>query len=379
MDMKIVINRYIDLVWEYDKPVIYVAGKEFLQCAFLAVTVPASDLGEIDSVDRMTSVEGSRSLEGTRDIDAYLHRVGNLEPGEHMTPEAIMQAHASNLIAWVENDYNTRILDSNLSFPLLKALARAGDQKARRILQPEIIDRLKEDFAPTSIAIVYTCGDVMDDTAFLMAAKSKNPLVREAMADDEDNVIPAKMLDILANDPDVEVRRSVAAHDRALPSTLDRLALDKSADVRSNVAENTNTSTSALEKLAKDEGSETREYVAANLHTPSSVLDLLANDEDEDVRDTLSSNDHVSPATLVKLSMDEKPVVRYRVAGNVNTPPDVLDRLANDRNKTVVWNVARNNNTSTSTKIRIAEDPNMPIDTRAEAEKSLIRRGVKTR
>ncbi len=57
--------------------------------------------------------------------------------------------HVSNLQAWVENDYDTRILGSNLSFPLLKKLTEVGNKKAKVVFKNEIIKRLKSGYRPT--------------------------------------------------------------------------------------------------------------------------------------------------------------------------------------------------------------------------------------
>ena len=50
-----------------------------------------------------------------------------------ITPEQEFWGHRSNIQAWVECEYDTRLLHSNLSFPLLKALSDAGDPKAKAI------------------------------------------------------------------------------------------------------------------------------------------------------------------------------------------------------------------------------------------------------
>lgn len=49
--------------------------------------------------------------------------------------------HCSNLQAWYENKYDTRLLHSNLLFPLLKKLTEAGDSLAKRVFKEEIAKR----------------------------------------------------------------------------------------------------------------------------------------------------------------------------------------------------------------------------------------------
>ncbi len=58
-------------------------------------------------------------------------------------------AHCSNLQAWAENNYNTNILHSNLSFPLLTELNKAGDPIAKRVFGEEIAKRIENGYLPT--------------------------------------------------------------------------------------------------------------------------------------------------------------------------------------------------------------------------------------
>jgi Leucine-rich repeat (LRR) protein len=58
--------------------------------------------------------------------------------------EDIFWAHCSNIQAWVENNYNTNLLHSNLSFPLLKLLSQEGDLYAKRVFKDEIARRFQQ-------------------------------------------------------------------------------------------------------------------------------------------------------------------------------------------------------------------------------------------
>ncbi|MEX2757571.1 MAG: leucine-rich repeat domain-containing protein, partial [Candidatus Sigynarchaeota archaeon] len=85
-----------------------------------------------------------------------------------LSPAEEVLAHASNLQAWVENDYDTRLLHANIAFPLLKELARAGDEKATRVLDAEIETRLRSGNQVTRQFILETCGDIIQDPALLV-------------------------------------------------------------------------------------------------------------------------------------------------------------------------------------------------------------------
>ena len=63
-----------------------------------------------------------------------------------LDPEVEFWGHCSNLQAWYEHDYDTRVLHSNLAFPLLKELVKAGDQKAKQVFKEEIAFRFESNF-----------------------------------------------------------------------------------------------------------------------------------------------------------------------------------------------------------------------------------------
>ncbi len=124
------VNRYITLKLEEGKTNIYVNGQIFDQCKFLFLNIPVekiSSFDEIESIDEAIEQLGS-SVE---------HRVIDIPP------EAGFWGHCSNLQAWAENNYDTRLLRSNLAFPLLKKLTEIGDPNAKNIFKEEIAKRLE--------------------------------------------------------------------------------------------------------------------------------------------------------------------------------------------------------------------------------------------
>jgi len=88
---------------------------------------------EIDSIDEAADVY--------RKQGGYLGHMGSRTG--RITPEQEFWGHCSNIQAWVEHDYDTRILMSNLSFPLLRELTRAGDPVAKRVYKEEVAHRLE--------------------------------------------------------------------------------------------------------------------------------------------------------------------------------------------------------------------------------------------
>ncbi|MBA7605246.1 hypothetical protein ES703_12376 [subsurface metagenome] len=132
------VNKYITLRLEDGKTNIYVNGTLFRQCKFLLLEIPVNQittLQEVKSIDEAAE-QLDKSLEQENNNDVIL------------TPEIEFWGHCSNLQVWYENGYNTRLLHSNLAFPLLKKLTEIGDPKAQKVFKEEILKRLESDFPP---------------------------------------------------------------------------------------------------------------------------------------------------------------------------------------------------------------------------------------
>lgn len=118
---------------------IYVNGKEFRQCSFLLIEIPIDEqitLDQIESIDEAEERLGT-SLEDDDELFRY-----------KIPPETAFWGHCSNLQAWVENSYNTRLLHRNLAFPLLKRLTEVGDPVAKRVFKDEIAERFTSCYLP---------------------------------------------------------------------------------------------------------------------------------------------------------------------------------------------------------------------------------------
>ncbi|MFW9930375.1 MAG: DNRLRE domain-containing protein [Candidatus Thorarchaeota archaeon] len=141
------INKYITLKLEHGRTYIYVNGRRFLQCIRLILNIQKKDIplyDEIESIDEAAQVYKNhlyqnRIVRGPMAAPVW-------DQSHDITPEQEFWAHCSNIQAWVENNYDTRILMSNISFPLLRALSRAGDPPARRVFKEEIALRLESGY-----------------------------------------------------------------------------------------------------------------------------------------------------------------------------------------------------------------------------------------
>ncbi len=136
---KFQVNEYIELALEEDSTVIYVAGESFLQCKYLLLQFEsknAEDYESIDSIDEIADL-----------LDNSMER--GFQRSE-IPPETEFWGHCSNIQAWAENNYDTRILHSNLAFPLLKRLTEVGDSVAKVVFQEEICKRF-ESLNPSTL------------------------------------------------------------------------------------------------------------------------------------------------------------------------------------------------------------------------------------
>jgi len=134
---KFKVNKYITLQLENGidgmETVIYIEGIRFKQCKFLLLNIPVD---KIKSSDDINSID-----EAAERLDRSMESNG-IYPYE-IPPETEFWAHCSNLQVWAESNYNTRLLKSDLAFPLLKKLTEAGDPLANKVFREEIAKRFE--------------------------------------------------------------------------------------------------------------------------------------------------------------------------------------------------------------------------------------------
>jgi len=123
------INQYLTLKLDNGKTNIYINGELFQQCKYLLLEILKESIGEIDNINPIDAAAEKLEYELEEHLDI------EIEPNEEFW------AHCSNLQVWVENDYDSRLLHSNLAFPLLKKLSEIGDLKALKVFKEEIIYR----------------------------------------------------------------------------------------------------------------------------------------------------------------------------------------------------------------------------------------------
>ena len=140
------INKYITLKLEKSRTNIYINNEKFIQCKFLLLDIPIKDavgLDELESVDEFSEQFGN----------PFYFRASQFQK---FPPEVEFWGHCSNLQMWVEHNYNTNLLHSNIAFPLLKKLTEVGDPKARKVFKDEIVKRIESGYVPTIIYLIVS-------------------------------------------------------------------------------------------------------------------------------------------------------------------------------------------------------------------------------
>ncbi len=132
------VNKYISLKLVGNRTNIYVNDQLFNQCKYLLLNIRTDKIREYDSIGSID--------EAAEKLDPSMHG----REGHHdiVPPETEFWGHCSNLQAWADNNYDTRLLHRNLAFPLLKRLTEVGDPKAREVFKNELSNRIKDGYLP---------------------------------------------------------------------------------------------------------------------------------------------------------------------------------------------------------------------------------------
>lgn len=168
---RLAVSPLIELAYNPGKKVVevYVDGHRSLMCAALVASI--DDLArkgkDITSIEEMADLPGVKLVECAAAADLF------------GTPEAELAAHASNIQTWIEHDYDTHLLHCNISFPLLVDLTRAGDDKARRVLEATIDERMRDGSSTTRKAIALMFGDFLSEAQWDRLLTDTVPEVNE--------------------------------------------------------------------------------------------------------------------------------------------------------------------------------------------------------
>ncbi len=153
-----ILNEFLELKLENQKTNIYVDGELFMQCKKLILNIYPwnEEFDKIKSIDAAALVNDKFSQENGSTTNHLL------------SPEEEFKGHCSNLQVWVENDYNTNLLHSNLAFPLLKRLTEVGDQQARRVFKDEVFKRFSTGEETAIVSLIESDYLSRDENEYLL-------------------------------------------------------------------------------------------------------------------------------------------------------------------------------------------------------------------
>ncbi len=139
------ISDVLELKLKNNKTNIYVNGKLFNQCKNIIFNILKEDVQVYDSIDSIDEAAG---------VALEIEELYGKESRENfILPLDEFWGHCSNLKAWVENDYDTRLLHSNLAFPLLRKLGEF-DEKAKNRFSEELVKRWNSGYEPVQEYII---------------------------------------------------------------------------------------------------------------------------------------------------------------------------------------------------------------------------------
>lgn len=165
-----------------------------------------------------------------------------------------------------------------------------------------------------------------------MLASDPNPEVRYAAA--SNTSMSGTVLRELLKDPDKGVQEmailTMSRKDSTDPDSLETFSLHSNVYIREAVANNTHTPSYILEQLSRDGHKQVLLAVSGNENTPSHILAALASSKDVEILRRVARHTTTPESSLRDLALHDDSEVRRRVALNPNAPATGLERLGRD-------------------------------------------------
>lgn len=196
------------------------------------------------------------------------------------------------------------------------------------------------------------------------------------------------VLERLAADNDVDVRRAVARHERLPQSTMVALAADPGWEVRLEVLQNPSTPTELIAETATSVLRDAPDWRLPGVL--AAVIDLASSEvpggvieealvrlsksrhRDPDVREVAASHERTPPAVLTRLARVADSYIQAAVAANPRTPVDALEKLSTDPDEYVRTRVSGNEATPPASIIALSHDASAKVRQGIAARVSLV-------
>jgi hypothetical protein len=267
-----------------DRVILTFDGFEILTCVFIAVNIQGNPEknNNLRSIDELVARPEARLVE--RDSLRGL-----------LSPEEQLFAHASNLQAWIEHDYDTHLLSSQVSFKLLYELSESGDDRARRILDATIEERIVDGISSTRIALVENLHHYFASNHWDKLLNDPDPAVREKVA----RYIPLSPIRFkkIMDDNDPKVCDALGHRWHEEPFILQRFS-EGSIEL------------TYLRRLVNHPDRTVRSLAARYAHLPEEFMEILSNDRDLDVRLFIAQRLDLKKEILTKFMRDPDETIK---------------------------------------------------------------------
>ncbi len=166
------VNEYITLKLYGKKTVIYVCGEIYSTCHTAVLSIPTEDAEylDYDSIDEFFH---------------YIEPITSEKLDASITPDVEFWVHCSNIQAWADFNYDTRILQDYLAFGILKKLSDNEVKDALIIFREEIIKRLKSGWINILLFFLeenYISSYLNEDDLFSSLLNQEEALAMERIA-----------------------------------------------------------------------------------------------------------------------------------------------------------------------------------------------------
>ncbi|TFF88170.1 MAG: hypothetical protein EU549_03520 [Promethearchaeota archaeon] len=147
-EKEFIVNESLKVRLENGKSVIYINDEPFRTCVSIFIEDPS---------ENFTDYTNYESIDAINFTNPSVLEI--LENESEISSESLFWVHCSNLQVWAENNYDTRLLHSQVSFPILKQLSQGGNLEAREAYKLETIKRFKTCYPWVFHYIVEECID----------------------------------------------------------------------------------------------------------------------------------------------------------------------------------------------------------------------------
>lgn len=139
------INKFLSLKLEGDKTQIYVNGNKFPYDNRTNPLIGLMTSYHVSDILSSNGVKDLHELAHKRELDKMYEQVlrGKCK---NLTPQQEFKEYCFGLQAWYDNNYDIRLLNLDLAFPLLNALVDAGDPDAKKVFKIEIVKRFTSGY-----------------------------------------------------------------------------------------------------------------------------------------------------------------------------------------------------------------------------------------